>query len=288
MSTQFFVSLVLATIGRSDDVGRCLRTLAAQTDQFFEVLVVDQNNDDRLDVWIAEAKNLGLNVKHLHMATPSLSGARNLGIAQSSGTIIGFPDDDCWYETDVIAQLRVAFLMHEDASGMIACWVEQTASRQGEIPSGALSNTDWRQFRGGDASSISLFFKRSLFDEIQGFDDQFGIGCWYGAAEETDFILSALAKGKKILHCQQAKIHHKFGAKQTGSLSARYKNARSRSRGTGAIYAKHSLNSWIILRGLCAPLFKSIWQRPSFDTIAIGFATSFGRLEGMLRWHWRK
>ena len=42
------VSLVLATVGRADDVGRLVQSLVGQTSTDFELIVVDQNADERL------------------------------------------------------------------------------------------------------------------------------------------------------------------------------------------------------------------------------------------------
>lgn len=280
------VSLVLATIGRTQDLGRCLRSLATQSDMSVEVLVVDQNPDDRLVPYIAEATALGLMVRHLRMSRPSLSGARNLGIQESRGAVIGFPDDDCWYEPDVIKVVRENLSPNAGLGGVVACWVEQSSVRGSAAATGELALEQWRRFRGGDASSISLFFRKSLFDQLNGFDERFGIGKWYGAGEETDLVLRALALGARVAHCPAARVHHAFGKVGNEPIGHSIKNARRRARGTGALYAKHSLTIWVILRGLTAPSLKPVLQLAGVRAIAMGLATSLGRLEGFVRWSW--
>ena len=42
------ISLILATVGRTDELTRMFESLATQTFSDFEVVVVDQNEDDRL------------------------------------------------------------------------------------------------------------------------------------------------------------------------------------------------------------------------------------------------
>jgi glycosyltransferase involved in cell wall biosynthesis len=278
------VSLVLATVGRNDEVGRCLYSLHAQTDQNFEVLLVDQNQDDRLVPWVNELRAKGLSLQHLRMDKPSLSGARNLGIEKAHGAIIGFPDDDCWYEPDVVANVRVAFASAPQLAGVVGNWVEQSAAQGLASSTATLSYEAWRRFKGGDGSSISLFFRITLFHQLQGFDERLGVGRWYGSGEEFDFILRALAAGAVIQRLPVVRVHHLYGVPATTDLANRSRSVRMRARGVGAIYAKHRINALIVLRGLVAPMVTPFIQARGWPSLVIGFWNSVGRFEGMHRW----
>lgn len=281
--TTHFVSLVLATYGRCDDVGRCLQSLAQQTCRDFEVLVVDQNADERIVPLVDAAREQGLTIRYLRQAEPNLSAARNFGIREAKGGIIGFPDDDCWYEPETLAVLLQTFAAGAD--GAVANWVEQSEARGG-APAGELSLHAWRNFRGGDASSISLFFHRALFERLGGFDERFGVGRWYGAAEETDFILRALTGGARLLCCPAARVHHRFGVAPVGSMLDICRAQRKRARGTGAIYAKHRLPGWVIVRGVLAPWLSPLLRLRVDETLR-GVYVTLGRLEGFGRWLWK-
>jgi GT2 family glycosyltransferase len=277
------ISLILATVGRTSEIGRCLRSLALQTDRNFEVLLVDQNQDERLQVYVQEALMLGLVVTHLRLPVPSLSGARNLGILHATGEVIGLTDDDCWYEPEAIAEIRKQLLFDQNLAGVVACWVEQAEAKNTLNTSGSLSLNDWRRFRGGDASSISLFFKKNLFARLGGFDERFGIGQWFGAAEETDFVLRVLADGASLAHCPKARVHHVFSSAPQGPWLTLARNARKRARGTGGIYAKHKLDTRIVIRGLIAPVFVPL-MRGKLSLAIRGGYISLGRLEGFFSW----
>ena len=279
------LSLILATVGRSAEVGRLIRSLMAQTGKNFELLIVDQNNDDRLLPFAEEARRGGLELRHLRLDRPNLSAARNLGIAESTGEVIGFPDDDCWYEADTVANVLQAFSAEPRLEGIVACWVEQMRGKRRNPTTGSLSLKAWRNFRDGDASSISLFFRRELYDRLGGFDERFGVGRWYGAGEETDLILRALASGARFDYCPAAKVHHLFASAARGPLLHLCLHARQRSRGTGAIYGKHRLPTRVILRGFLAPLYRAISHG---GTLSVGFSVSLGRIEGYLRWQLRE
>lgn len=279
-------SLILATVGRSDDVGRLIRSLSAQTDRRFELIVVDQNVDDRLAPFIDEGKVAGIELLHLRLDRPSLSGARNLGLAHASGEIVAFPDDDCWYEADVVATVLAAFSRERSLDGVIGCWVEQAVAHPAKPHTGMLSGEAWRRFRGGDASSISLFLKRDLLTRLGGFDENFGVGRWFGAAEETDFILRALSAGAYLAHCPSVRVHHHFSVESTDALLTVCRNARKRARGTGAIYAKHGLDAWVVIRGLVAPIAVPLSRGKLRAAIKGGYVT-LGRAEGLLAWKFR-
>ena len=280
------VSLVLATVGRSEDVGRLVRSLMAQTDRRFELVVVDQNADDRLAPFIAEGKAAGIDLIYLRLDRPSLSGARNLGLAHAGGEIVAFPDDDCWYEPDVVETVLAEFSRKISLDGAIACWVEQAAAHPAKPQNGTLSCEAWRHFRGGDASSISLFLKRDLLSRLGGFDENFGVGRWFGAAEETDFILRALSAGACLAHCPGVRVHHHFSVESGEALLAVCRSARRRARGTGGIYAKHRLNAWVVIRGLLAPIAVPL-SRGKLRTAIKGAYVTLGRAEGLLSWKFR-
>ena len=277
------VSLILATYGRAEELERAVDSFLAQTDRGFELIVVDQNPDERLLPYVQKAQQGGLDVQHVRMDKPGLSAARNRGIALARHEILAFPDDDCWYEAQAIEQVRQAFEADADLKGAIGCWVEQ-AGAAASMQAYLLDYADWRQFRGGNASSISLFFNRALFQSLGGFDERFGVGQWYGAAEETDFVLRALATGARLQYCPAVRVHHAYAPRPTGSLGTLCRQARRRSRGTGAIYAKHRLSAYVVLRGLVAPVTTPLSRLAPPALLVRGLFTSLGRIEGYLRW----
>ena len=276
------ISLVLATVGRADDVGRLVQSLVAQTSQAFELVVVDQNADERLLPHVQQARRAGLDVTHLRVPVPNLSAARNRGIAQACGDVVAFPDDDCWYEPQVVEAVLAALASHADWHGVVAQWVEQSQAHGGQPAEALLSNERWRRYRDGDASSISLFIRTDLLRQVGGFDARLGVGQWFGAGEETDLILSVLAVGARLARCPAALVHHWYAEPAQAALS--WQAALRRSRGTGALYVKHRLAPAVIIRGLVAPTVKAFWPWRGVYGLTLALATSAGRLHGALAW----
>ena len=273
------VSLVLATVGRTDELCRLIDSLVRQTFRNFEVILVDQNLDDRLQSHVQRLDDVGMALKHVKHFPPNLSTARNAGIALAQGKWVGFPDDDCWYDAQFLEHLCPYFDDTTALSGVSARWVELIDSNVRQTD---LTCKRSRAFRDVPTTSFTLFFNRKLFDEIGAFDARLGVGQWFGAAEETDLVLRALGAGAKIAYEPSAKVYHPLKRPQP-TPQARL-SARSRARGTGALYKKHNLSFLVVVRGLLAPLGRSLLRSRRWGEWAHGYAVSLGRMEGMMRW----
>ena len=278
-------SLILATVGRTVELARLFESLSVQTCRDFEVIVVDQNDDRRLAPVLDRARSLGLDICAQQLQPPNLAAARNAGIAAARGDWICFPDDDCWYESEALANVLLNNERFPHLQGMVACWVEQTIAGGGVTrPLANLQLEAWLNFKGGDASSICLFFKRSLMERLGGFDVRLGVGQWYGAGEETDYVLRALTAGAELGYCPSARVHHAFGAPSNADWRVACCQARRRARGTGALYSKHRLNIYVVFRGCVAPIFLPLLRGQGLRALAKGIATVLGRIEGLTRW----
>lgn len=275
------ISLVLATVGRTTELARLFDSLAAQTFTNFEVIVVDQNADDRLLPHLERARYLGLAVKHLRHNPPNLAAARNVGIETARGAWIAFPDDDCWYDAKVLERVAARFASPEKPAGVVVRWVEQA-----EQPMVA-TTLSWEKasaFRDVPVSSITLFCDREVFKQIGGFDARLGVGQFFGAGEETDFVLRALRSGVKMIYDPLAEVHHAVNPQKPDPTPQACLAVRHRARGTGALYAKHQLPVWVIARGLVAPVLRPLAKGAFGAELKHGVAVVLGRIDGMRRW----
>jgi glycosyltransferase involved in cell wall biosynthesis len=238
-------SLIVATVNRYDELSFLLVSLLDQTTYDFELIVVDQNADDRLgpllQQWLRDARQRSPStgnsphLVHLH-ALPGLSKARNLGLEHAKGDIIAFPDDDCWYDPTTLAFVDQWFMQNREYG--ILCLGSQDRS-------GAISGNRWPKeqcdltrtnvFR--TTATYSYFLHRERISRELLFDPEIGPGAAtiYGAGEDTELILSLMDSGIRGRFLRKPSIGHP--RKPYDSVE----RAWSYGAGFGRVMAKHRM-----------------------------------------------
>ncbi|MFO0159412.1 MAG: glycosyltransferase family A protein, partial [Alphaproteobacteria bacterium] len=177
-------SLIVATLGRSGEIGALLESLLTQDRDDLEVIIVDQNADDRVTP-VLQPYAARLPITHLRSALRNANHARNLGLRQARGEIVTFPDDDCLYPPSVLTRVDAAFR----TAPSLGVLTGPAAS-----PEGGLGSGRWREESGAiDLTNVwtsviefNLFLPRQLMLTLGGFDERLGPGTRWGSAEGND------------------------------------------------------------------------------------------------------
>jgi len=106
-----FISVVIPTFNRAQQVQNALRSVLAQTYAEFEVIVVDDGSTDTtreaVERFISEQDGKGKQIRYFSQPNQGPSTARNKGIAEARGDWIAFLDsDDVWLPEKLEWQLR--------------------------------------------------------------------------------------------------------------------------------------------------------------------------------------
>ena len=239
-------SLVIGTYGRVAEVGRFLDSLAAQTFQSFELIVVDQNDGNELEKLLDSCREK-FSVIHLRTGR-GLSRARNLGMTRACGEIIGFPDDDCWYPADLLSSVSRRLCSESKWDGLSCLVTDQDgqysaggfmASQEGVI---TRHNVWWC------AVSPSIFLRSYVTKAIGGFDPDLGAGsgtCW-GAGEESEYLLRAIGSGAQVLYTPGIRVLH---ARYSGTYGrAKIARGYEYGLGMGRVLKRHGYG---ILHAMC-------------------------------------
>jgi glycosyltransferase involved in cell wall biosynthesis len=228
-------SLLLATRGRTQELHQFLRSLMAQTWRDFEVIVIDQNPDDRLVETLAPyAGKIAL--QHLRSAQGH-SRAFNVGLACVKGDIVAFPDDDCWYDSDLLERVEAWFRENPAWSGITGREIVPTGFSSGGRwdwrPGPITRRNIWRR-----AITFSIFLRRSAVEGAR-FDESLGVGAGspWGAGEETDYLLRAIQGGHAIYYDPSLGIWH---CGRSGPYRPEiFTKARQYGMGIGRVLRKH-------------------------------------------------
>lgn len=266
------ISLVTATLGRTKELDRLCLSLANQIYKDFEFILVDQNEDGAIDYIVRKYGN-SFRIIHIKSSIKGLSYNRNIGLRYCHGEIVGFPDDDCYYDDKVLLQVANQFCSASKYSFVVT---EVRAIETKKIfirtPHRPIKRRSIFQY----CISYNFFVHRNP-DLL--FDEKMGVGQYWGSGEETDYLWALLQDNDMGIFLQNTYIFHPQNA-----ASINYKRAYSYGLGFGAlfkkeiIYRKHwgyfSLYLYNIIRTLGGCLVKR--QKKFY------YYTLLGRIKGFI------
>jgi glycosyltransferase involved in cell wall biosynthesis len=277
-------SLIVATLGRSSEIGALLESLLAQGRDDLEVIIVDQNADDRVAP-VLQPYAARLPVTHLRSAIRNANHARNLGLRQARGEIVTFPDDDCLYPPGVLTRVDAGF----HAAPSLGVLTGPAAS-----PEGGLGSGRWREESGAiDLGNVwtsviefNLFLPRQLMLALGGFDEKLGPGTRWGSAEGNDLVCRAMARGAVAQYDSALRIIHPDKRLTEVAVS----RAASYGRGLGFVLRRHGVPLSVWFAFLVRPIGGALISllRLRFHNAAYYAMSFWGRLIGGLASEARK
>jgi glycosyltransferase involved in cell wall biosynthesis len=218
----------MATLDRADEVERFMLSLIAQTYTDFEVLVIDQNRDNRVQDICHKYRDT-INIIHIRSEQKGLSVNRNIGLERCGGGIIGFPDDDCEYAEDTLEK-AAAFFNASPGYCFYTCGTRDKNSG-GSILRAKSADADISIFNFTSIGiSFTIFVRARALGSFR-FDEQLGVGAAFGSGEESDMLLFLLrGKNRGRYHAGHCVFHP--AKAETPAKALVY------GRGFGALYKK--------------------------------------------------
>jgi glycosyltransferase involved in cell wall biosynthesis len=215
--------LVVATVGRTAELERFLASLDAQTHRGFRLLVVDQNDDDRVAPLVE-----GRAAVRLRSPT-GLSRARNAALPHLTADAVAFPDDDCVYPPDLLERVSRRLNGLDGVTGREPWWTTTAAT---------LTRANvWNR-----AISFTIFLKRELVERVGAFDERLGLPG--SSAEEIDYLIRALDVGARIDYDPGIVVEH---PRKVADVAARD------GESVGYLLRKHRYDRRTVARMLLRP-----------------------------------
>jgi len=270
--------LVVATLGRADELDALLDSLERQTHRAFRVVIVDQNEDDRTTAVVNGHASLDT---LLLRSERGLSRARNAALPHLAADVVAFPDDDCSYPDDLLERVAARFAERPDLDGLTGRAADATGDGSPRWPalSGPLTAaTVWNR-----VNSHTLFLRRETVSRAGRFDESLGLGsgqAWH-SGEETDFVVGALRAGARLEYDPAFVVIHPW--RQRTAEQLRHLGARD-GASVGYILRKRRYPAGTVGRMLVRPLVGGLVALARGDLAQARFqlATLTGRVRGYL------
>ena len=186
----------------------------------FECIIVDQNETDML-LPIVDKYASKFSVVYIRSSIKGLSKNRNIGVNRALGN--AFPDDDCEYLPNTLEVMSSLF--RETSNNIITINIRDISSERFFVKKHNLKHLDGYNYR-PFGISMGIFVKYRKKSDVF-FDEQLGVGSFFGADEESDLLSSLI----------EIFVLHPIGVAHIplDKLIQRY---RSYGLGYGALYKK--------------------------------------------------
>jgi glycosyltransferase involved in cell wall biosynthesis len=173
------VSIIIPTYNRSQTILRAVHSVLNQTYQNFELIIVDDGSSDETEELVKSLDNsIASTRKIIYLKTQNggVSKARNLGASIARGEWLTFLDsDDEWLPEKL--NLQLDFLInnpHQQVAYTQEIWIRNGVRVNPRIThqkySGQIFDKCVQQCF---IAPSSLIIKKSLFSELNGFDEEF-------------------------------------------------------------------------------------------------------------------
>ncbi len=189
------ISIVITVRNEEKYISYLLDSLVIQ-EQPFEIIIVDAHSTDRTREIVKEYQEK-YDFIHLYEKGGSRGVGRNYGVEKASGDYVAFTDGDDLVNPFWLREIRKSF---QDGADVVA-------GRTIYIGYGPWEKLERVElfYRGFDVTypSCNLAYRKSLFEEIGGFDP------WFVTAEDIDLNMRAVDHGAKMVYNPNAIVYHR-------------------------------------------------------------------------------
>lgn len=188
-------SVVVITRNSELYIRDLLDGLIGQNKKPYDVIVTDAESTDNTQKIVEEYSKKYEFIK-LYVAPGTRAEGRNYGVSKAKGDIVAFIDADAKANPFWIQEIEKSL---DNADVMAGREIRSGFSGFSRLPRVGIL------YKGADVTypSVNLAYKKSVFDEIKGFDP------WFKEAEEIDLNYRAVDSDHKLIYNENAVVYHR-------------------------------------------------------------------------------
>jgi glycosyltransferase involved in cell wall biosynthesis len=246
MTDPAFTVVIPAT--RENSLPGAIASVQKQTVSDWELIVVGQGAENSIRSTVMRLQAADRRLRYVNIPTAGQSKARNAGLAEARGRWVAMMDDDCRAAPNWLEVLSASIATNPTVGligGSMLAPPKPAGRGYGRCPHWDPPESLYEPASG---NSIPFGFgivggnfaiQRDLTSRIGAFDECFGVGGDFPAAEDTDYLWRAISAGARTLTTPRAIVHHSDGWRYGYRTVLRHQ--RQRGLGNGALAAKRAM-----------------------------------------------
>ena len=221
------LSVAVCTRDRPDDLRDCLNAIKRQIVPPHEVVVVDNaSSSDQTRLLVQRDFP---SIRYVHEPRPGLDWARNRAIAETSGDVLAFTDDDVLVDGRWTAAIAAAFAERPEIdalTGLVlpaeieteAQWLFERYGGFGRgfvrrvfhvAPQSPAASAERHVGTGKFGTGANMAFRRLLFERIGGFDPALDVGTPTNGGGDLELFFRVVAEGATLFYEPHAIVRHR-------------------------------------------------------------------------------
>lgn len=191
------ISIVTVNWNRKSDLAHLIQSLQDQSDQDFEVIVVDNGSSDGSPAYI---RSRAPHIRLIALDENCGIKAFNTGVAAATGRCVVLLDNDVVLPTDFVGKIRQTVTEYSGINVFALNVLDINGLRQKDyLPQDADTPVTWHNFIGG-----GVVFRTDYYRKMGGYHDQFFV-----YINETELAARILMDNQDILYCPHITLVHK-------------------------------------------------------------------------------
>lgn len=276
------VAVVIPSLYPGESLLRLLESLEEQSHHPHKVVIVDQSESLASRDLLRDYRGSLKELVEIIASEPGLSKARNVGLLSlgSDWDIALLPDDDVWFETDVIPAV-VAAVEAGASAGSGRLYAEGVAGPSRlRFPDDGQTITPKNVWR--TSIEACYFITPNFLDSVGLYSESLGLGAkspWQ-SGEGTDLLLRGMRQRLPINYVPEYILFE--APSDPPTLEERRRRLRLYGRGTGRVYARNYSRMTCSLL-LVKSMARVVLQTPrGMSTTLDNWEVLRGRIEGVV------